>query len=420
MIQSKDLENLIFKGFSNIRWDYVLSRIIIESRFNPIGKVYWYKVLMRCFVSKGKIFEFQEQQNAKIFCFTDNDRKSGREKIDKLCKLFPTDYMKVYSSGKLSFHFLIGIRIFILYLFSWIKELYKSGMSFNEKLYVLIFVIDFFIFSKTNKIKYNKYKLIIVYHDAIPPDSFVVEMGKKLHIPTATLQHGQFTAYRENKLENSGIEFKAHHSDYMLCWNKFTIAEAAKDGINVDNFICAGILDYIGCNIVPNSQSSHDNFGVVINHPFWEDGNIKMIKAANLLATATGLKYYLKLHPNYKDDYFNNYVDSHYFLGIIDRDITVPQYASMVDFSIVGSSSVFVELVYIKHKTIRYSDKSITDKFRDITTDIFFEDPQSVIKAYSKLSNEKFSVDTFDLLCTIEDVTGEYKKFIEGFVDVKG
>ena len=53
-------------------------------------------------------------------------------------------------------------------------------------------------------------------------------------------------------------------------------------------------------------------FGVVISHPYWEHENYEMIKAANILAERYDLKYYLKLHPNYKEDYFRNTVNEHY------------------------------------------------------------------------------------------------------------
>lgn len=416
MLLEEDFKNIVIKGFPTIKWHHVFSRIIIESEFNPIGRLFIHRVLLRCFVSKGKSVQLKTDNETPYICFTENDRKSGVDKFDKFCSLRPMDYIKVSSLDKVDFHVCIGLRICCNYLYSWIRELNHSKMNRNERLFILTFLIDFFIFITKYPINFKKYKLLVVYYDASTPDSFMVELFRYHKILTATLQHGQFTAFRENKLENSGIEFRAHYSDFFLCWNKFTLIEAQKQGVEINNFICTGILNYIGEKYKEIGQSTTGFFGVVINHPFWEKDNLKLIQAANILSEKKKMYYYLKLHPNYPDDYFKKYTNS-FYIANVDKNIEIAKYAEMVDFSIVGSSSVFVELVYIKHKTLRHSDKSNMDKYRDVLTDVTFNDPENIIDSFNQMNEKGFSNETFDLLCTVEDVTKEYTNFLSFYSD---
>ena len=228
------------------------------------------------------------------------------------------------------------------------------------------------------------------------------------------MQHGQFISYREDTVINCGIELRTFKSDFLLCWNNFTRREAVISGIEESRLPILGIIGYASKEywtrcIKPNN----DIFGVVIGHPDYIDENITLINAANHLSRAKGFRYYLKLHPSYKDDFFKDIVDQNHYLGNIKKGIDMIDYANMIDFSIVGSSTVFTELIFLGHEVIRYSNQSIKDKYRDIKLGLTFSEPKQILDVYNR---GNFEIDSlFDDLCSIREVQSSYQNFFSVF-----
>lgn len=222
-------------------------------------------------------------------------------------------------------------------------------------------------------------------------------MFKKNGVKTATIQHGQFNAWREATYANCGLEFIASPSDYQLCWNKYAQDEAIKCGWDKKRLPVVGIMSNIGRGKERCVNPNNKTFGVVICHPDWENENYEMIKAANILSKAIGYKYYLKLHPNYKEDFFDHIVNKNYYIGNIEKGIDTLAYTNMVEFSIVGSTSFFAEMVYFYHDTIRYSSHLPSDKYQPIKVGSVFSNADDIVSAYSSLNdkNKKYYLITF-------------------------
>lgn len=298
----------------------------------------------------------------------------------------------------------------------WLLSFRKRDIPFVQKLIILnrlAYLYQVFGYIKKN-IEIHNYSLFVSYYDSLTEDSFWEELFRLEKIKTASLQHGQFISYRENTEINCGIELRTFKSDFLLCWNKYTLIEAVISGIEESKLPILGIIGYASKEhwnrcIKPNNNI----FGVVIGHPDYIDENIVLINAANSLSRAKGLKYYLKLHPNYKEDFFKDIVDQSYYLGNIKKGINMMDYANMVDFSIVGASSVLTELVFLGHEVIRYSNQSIRDKYRDIKAGLTFSEPEKIVDAYN-IGN--FEVDSlFDDLCSIREVRAAYQRFFSTF-----
>ena len=304
----------------------------------------------------------------------------------------------------------------MLYMPFWLLSFRKRDIPFVQKLIILnrlAYLYQVFGYIKKN-IEIHNYSLFVSYYDSLTEDSFWEELFRLEKIKTASLQHGQFISYRENTEINCGIELRTFKSDFLLCWNKYTKREAVISGIEESKLPILGIIGYASKEhwnrcIKPNNNI----FGVVIGHPDYIDENIVLINAANSLSRAKGLKYYLKLHPNYKEDFFKDIVDQSYYLGNIKKGINMMDYANMVDFSIVGASSVLTELVFLGHEVIRYSNQSIRDKYRDIKAGLTFSEPEKIVDAYN-IGN--FEVDSlFDDLCSIREVRAAYQRFFSTF-----
>lgn len=413
------LKNTHFIGFPDIDWSSVFVRdsILIECEEFYDGKNIFIDIV-RPFVSRDYKFIFKENEGANILIVSEQDRKSIQKQISEISELAKMDVAHIKEEKQLTFHPWLGLKILCMIPF-WVFSVIKARLNMVESRSCINNLIILFLFKSLNKIVLNKYHLLISYYDSLIIESYLTALFKHNNITTCTLQHAQFNSWRENKFINSGVEFRSSCSDYYIAWNQFSLDEAKKDGCNVKNYIKAGIIGYVGTEYKECSYPNNGVFGIALAHPFFEAESLKMIEAANLLAEKRHLKYYLKLHPNYEEHYFDDKVNKTYYLGNIKKGIPMLEYANMVDFTIVGSSSVFIEMLYLRHNVIRYSTKSISDKFKDINLGSVYSKVDDVVDVYDKGFNKEEDEKLFEYLCYTKDCTKEYQRIIKKLSDDK-
>ena len=410
------------KGFpTGIDWSLVLNRVAIE---DECGEPYTKEHFFSTFAHTQYGFDFKINSDSKVLFFESfNGRNNFVEYVNTLSSLITSDTV-IEKRGNRTVDIIRGFKYCLYYYPSWRKVIKKAGLgSVFEKLslYYLLNIHRFYNELKKTiserRIDLKQYNLFVTFYDSIPKDAFFVQLMHHYGVKTATLQHGAFTAKRNTELVNSGVELRTLNSDYFLCWNKFTVDEAIKEGFDQKKCKITGIIGFaknhkrIVCEEVSNNV-----FGVVIGHPTFEKENNILIESANLLSQKTGKDYYLKLHPNYSESYFDDIVDKQHYRGLIKKGIPMLEYANSVDFSIVGASTVFVELVYLGHKVLRYSSGEIVDKWRDIKVGNHFSSPKGVVDAFDNLNSQKNDQELFDYLCTVEDVRSSYQEFFEKFL----
>jgi hypothetical protein len=350
-----------------------------------------------------------------LFYLSDPDRKSNIVNFKKVVSTSDYSDILIEHHGKASFS-IVGFHLLFILVPVWLFQMLGRGLSAVEKYQVLKGLLDVYRIQRLFKtIDAKRYNLLVCYYDSILHECMLTLMFKKAGVHTATLQHGQFNAWRENTYVNCGLEFYASPSDYQLCWNRFARDEAMKCGWKSDQLPVVGVMSNIGRGRERCVKPRNGTFGVVISHPSWEHENVEMINAANLLASKLGFKYYLKLHPNYKEDYFETIVDKRFYIGNITKGIDTLQYVNMVDFTIVGSTSFFVEMVYLYHDILRFSTQLPSDKYKDITIGCVFHRQGEVLDCYNNF-NEEDKVKLFSYLCESEDTFSLYKKFFERFL----
>lgn len=409
------------KGFpSGIDWALVLHRVAIEEE---CGFIFNKEQFISTYAHTHYSFDFVTRENSGILFFEScNNRNNFVDYIKSLNKIVVSDVV-LETKGKRKVDLLRGLKYKICYFPFWRKVLRRANLGSNFEKRCLYYIVNLHRFYKDlsrsincQNIDIKKYRLFVTFYDSMPKDALFVQLMRLNGVKTASLQHGAFTARRNNQFVNSGVELRTFNSDYFLCWNKFTVDEAKKELIDEKKCIITGIIGFVNnekriiCESVTNNT-----FGVVIGHPEFEEENRVLIESANYLAETTGKCYYLKLHPGYTDHYFDTLVKKDYYLGTIKRGIQMIDYANMVEFSIVGASSVFVELVYLGHNVLRYSSGEIVDKWRDIKVGNYFTNPNDVTKAFNEIKNKNNERELFDYVCTVEDVRTSYKEFFKKF-----
>lgn len=415
---SEILKDVKFKGFESVSWNKVFKRNAIAYQCGEKHNVI--KKLIRiigsiCVDYSPRISFGRGGKDAKILFFQQTGRVSCMEQLQSVVSLCSCADVLLYN-GKKKFR-LVPIKTMLqllAYIPSWWKDMRGKELSFVVKLDIVCQLIYLWIFlQKIVFLEIEQYNLFVSYYDSMPFSAYLVECFRRHRRVTASLQHGQFAAWRENVFENSGVEYRSFCSDYLLCWNRLTMQEAKKENIDDSRLVLTGIIGYVDSNQSQKEFVKPCNrvFGVVLTHPTFHDENITLIKAANILAKHIGYKYYLKLHPNYAEDTFDREVDRTYYIGNVPKGIPLKEYISKVEFSMIGSSSMFVELVFWGHDVIRYSNGGVKDKYRDVYIGKIFHEIDEIADVYTKNKDKDFSKELFDLLCSVKNVREAYRNF---------
>ena len=414
------LNEICFKGFPDVEWNFIFGRLSLYFQCKEFDRKAKLVSILDFFYSlffpKTPSYNIEKKGTKGILLLNNCcDRKTNIDKLHIISDLIQSRTIILGDRPRRRFNIIYTFNI-LLYIPFWLLSFRKRDIPFVQKLIMLnrlAYLYQVFGYIKKN-IEIHNYSLFVSYYDSLTEDSFWEELFRLEKIKTASLQHGQFISYRENTVINCGIELRTFKSDFLLCWNNYTKREAVISGIDESRLPILGIIGYAGKEHWSKcTKPDNDIFGVVIGHPDYIDENITLIDAANNLSRAKGLKYYLKLHPSYKDDFFKDIVDQNLYLGNVKKGIDMIDYANMVDFSIVGSSTVFTELIFLGHEVIRYSNQGIKDKYRDIKVGLTFSEPKQIVDVYNK---GNFEVDSlFDDLCSIREVRSSYQTFFSTF-----
>lgn len=250
-------------------------------------------------------------------------------------------------------------------------------------------------------VDFSAYRMVTVFLDIWHSSAMAVQRCRALGVPTATLQHGIYSAFEGHiwALERSD-------ADLFLAWNRFTVQQAAALGCDTARFRVLGIPKYIGVPPLPAQTQSTGCFGVVMNgFPYREDR--AMLRAANALCAQTGMRYYVRYHPLQPADQYAADIAP----GALAGDLTgtpLAEYADRVDFSLVGCSTVFTELVYLNRRAYHYVDAREPNIYAALRAGAF-STPADVLQNESQ--KESVRQELFDELCTVQDIEGSYRAF---------
>jgi len=411
------LDSIVFKGLRKVNFGDVFQFLREKNRCKKEGKGngFWCALIFFRLFYNNWCYEFNKSKgDAKIIFFMshENNRVSTQTNFLNIASIVDIKDILIsrLEDRKATFKIKAGIKL-LCFLFIWLFQMRGCFLSLNYRLQILYGLIQLkAVEDIIRTIDITKYQLLVVFYDAIFMESYLVQIFKGYGIKTATMQHGQFVSQRKSpqNLELSGIEFMASKSDYFLAWNKFTVEEGVKQGLSIDRFIICGIWS-LTTSLKKWENPKNRIFGVVLTTKLAENQNIYLIQTANYISKIMNYTYYLKYHPNFKGDEYDEYVDVCCYRGNIQKGIDLGEYSCKVEFSLVCGSSVFIELVYLKHPIIRYSPGGEDDKFRDVRYGAFFRNKKDLIYMLTEKCID-FNDELFDYVCTIEDIYAKYRE----------
>lgn len=306
---------------------------------------------------------------------------------------------------------IFNIIKYLLLTAVWIIQLLLQGVKITEAFTYLPYAQTCLDVKKLiNQLDVKKYKFVVTYYDLQPDDNCLIQYFKSNGITTMTLQHGIF-AEKTNKqnVSDTAIEYSKSICDYYLAWNEYSRDEAVKVGVNPNKIQVLGIPKY-ACMKQINSQYYSDNniFGVVLNNNDFELHNQMLVKMASELSEKTKMKYILRYHPTMKGDEYNHLTND-FYIGNSDKNTSITEYAQTIEFTLISSSSVFVDLLFIKHPVYRLVVTK-EDTYSTVKYNSFNNVDELVLQLHSNSSHND-RIDLFRYLCTSYNAIDNYKKF---------
>ena len=292
----------------------------------------------------------------------------------------------------------------------WMCQLLFTGHRLRESFSYLYYL---FVCRETikmiEKTPWKKYKFVVVYYDLVSDENCFIQFYQHHGIPGLTLQHGIFSEKPIVKnISDTAIEFKRSISDYYLAWNQYTKEEAIIAGMDANKIVVLGIPKYATYKKTPRLSTNVDNcFGIVLNNKNFSFHNEQMIRIANEISHKTGLKFYMRYHPDLKGDEYQKIVGDG-FAGNCNNNLTIEEYSKTVKFTIISSSSVFVDLVFLQHPVYRLV-VSENDTYATVKLNSF-KNADELLKLLM-LKTHKDDGELFKYLCTDYYCLDNYKHF---------
>lgn len=294
-----------------------------------------------------------------------------------------------------------------------IKKIHCNKKKINNlaRINTLLIADDFF--KSMSFVDVSGISLGVVYYDVSKYDYMFVKFLQAKRIKTATLQHAAFISPRKvsnSNFEFEGVELSNSISDIFLAWNPFTKDEAIKSGMREEKVKILGIPKYIGGTVNESTHDATHCFGVVLNAKSFDGLNRKLIQYADFVAKKTGYNYYLKYHPQFQEFIYDDLPKSGMCLGHFDLSLPVSKYVQLVDFTLISNSTVFIELIFIKHTVIRMQAGE-EDKFKDILTNSFGNKEELNILLDNGITTSNDQL--FQYMCYTENPQENYEQFFK-------
>lgn len=235
-------------------------------------------------------------------------------------------------------------------------KIFREVKSIKDKLFFAVKLsyltelekkLDFF--------SYN-YKVGICFYDSGFFENLIVPYLRNIHkIKMVTFQYGQpiFYSFNSNLRNQSQIiNFK---SDLYLAKNIFTKKQFINYGIDRDNIIVVGSNNKTNHTKESLLVKNNYTFGVFLDcatHEFSEKSNNKMILLAEEICKLTNYKCIIKPHPLDKKKYKYN---KSYCIFISESSYDFDEISQNIDFAIIHSSSIVLDLIEKRIKIFEYS-----------------------------------------------------------------
>lgn len=413
-----NLNNINCNSFENIQLGNLLSQRIWKYLNSNKIVLLTKAIIIFLFVDKFEIKYLKQKSSKVLFVFASNFREDYLKiynNTKETCDI--KDEIIFYRKKKINLNNLKKITQVIKYF-----KILKSINSISLRIY-LSFVLGelYYVFQHLKDILEDNYNLVVAFCDAHEIDNLITQYFKCKRIKTATLQHAQFV-FLEKGMENVNcIQYENFVSDYLLAWGRHTCEEFEKAGISKERIKIVGSPKYIGINLNDLERKSNTKdkkiFGLILDQVIYRESNKELIKLANMIADELDYKYLLRLHPTDDIKYYEVELNKQYLYDSENKS-SIDQLAKLIDFALLHTTSVYVDLITYLCPTFRYKDKEYFS-FGNNEADEFvnFRDFMNSYNFYKsnpeEWNNTMKSIREYFIVS--KNVESNYSEFFKGF-----
>ena len=331
-------------------------------------------------------YVLSSHEGSTLLFFNHTSRLQHIKSFNSICELASNKDVVQIQVTKHKFAPIRLVPCRIRQLIKWLSRSIKLHISFRDFLYFTVIAqLSLEAMRQISMWDLAQYKAIITYYDLIWDSSILVQLAKKDNIPVITLQHGIFSGkvfpedYYGNDTDDIEIETAA---DVFLAWNQLTKQHMIGRGIDSEHICILGAPRNFDGARPQMSRQKLRAFGVVFSCSKYEDSIL--VHIANEISRITKMKYYVRYHPLQSGHEYDEICNMEYCLGSTShRDIKL--YADSVSFSIVGRSTMFVDLLSIGARAYHYVDKRGYGAYK--VSECSFSDALDVIRYENNLDD---------------------------------
>lgn len=415
------LSEFKFQEYEYLKWQNILA--IDFWQLENMDFKFITKIILKILNKDIKKPNFYIDENDKkvILFISEPERKDYDESFDKIASCI--DRVSICKIKKTNYVNLINFKDIKKYV-----SIYKKLNNIENiihRIYLMerIFYYKNFI-EEVKKLNLDKYDSLITYHDAKPFDNIITQIYNEQKKITITLQHGQYY-YKESEKSLDVVNYENFISKYMLIWGEYTKKELIKAGIDSNRMIICGFPKFIENRNNNINEIDRNIFGILLDGPQHTKSNKDMIIMANNIAKKINKKFIIKLHPAIKIDEFYKLIDKEYLKYIVDKNESIEEYATKIDFSIVHASSVYTELCAMESTVFRYEANGYIYKSITKEIDDEFNTIDEFLRKYNLFKNnpEKWKIKAKKMsrnyLGDKEKTKGRYSEVIMKLIEYK-
>lgn len=314
---------------------------------------YYFKVSFKQLFNARNRYELKPGRFAKLLFFNQTNRSDHVETFKKVTLLSPeSDVVQVDVVPKSFASPKVCLRR-MHQLLCWVIKKRKTDLSWRE----FWFAVPYAQQALEAKRQFQhwdltRYSAVVFYYDFNWISDVLRQMAKAKGIKAVTLQHGIYFTKSVFPEENNDLCVRSSNADVFLAWSELTKKMLEETGFPKENIQVMGVPRYLDRVRVPMSRDKTKGvFGVVSSIAEYEDRQI--IQIACDIAEQTGWNFYVRYHPNQQGNEYDRFISSPWYIGS-DRS---EQYSEKVDFSLVGRSTMLVDLVAQGKRVYHYIDE---------------------------------------------------------------
>jgi hypothetical protein len=348
-----------------------------------------------------------------LFCFTNSyGKREDYISFFNKVKSLTQGNVEINPCYRIRFKFKRIISIVLLFI--WIYQIKSTKLPYKTRWYfcnqiLLAYMDSNEIFDMLSNVLSN-IRLVVTFCDIHAIDYMLTHWFKRIGVPTATVEHGNYIA---------GWHFGNSHSDYFLAHGEFAREQAIISGLKPDKVIVVGMMQHIHEDTTQWEQPSNTSiFGVFLNSSAFEKDNATILGYVNWLAKKFNLKYAVRYHPALNRAAYISLIDKSCLSSIDGNMGTVADFSRKIEFAVVGTSTTFMELLRLAVPVFRFPNEE--EDFYPTITKLNFKSHKELDVLYNSLKNEKENfvktiMQASEFLCPAGDAAHHYKAFFDRF-----